>query len=92
MGSLRRGGSVVTRAGKTLDVNHIVPKSLAPEFEYSWANLEYMDASLNRSLGNSLTKASQEKLEQFRKAGALSRDRANQILAVLQVSLPLLVG
>ena len=84
MEALRHGGSVTTRSGSSLDVNHIVPKSLAPELENSWGNLEYMDASMNRSLGNTLTKDSLGKLQEFRKAGAFSRGRAQEILSKAQ--------
>lgn len=52
---LRRGkGATITKGqhkGDTIDVDHIVPVSLAPEAGNSLANLELQPASLNRSKG-----------------------------------------
>lgn len=80
MEALKRGGTVVPPGGATLDVNHIVPKSRAPELENCWSNLEYMDASENRSIGNSVTPASQNTLRKLRDAGALTGERVAEIM------------
>lgn len=60
--NLRHGKSPVLANGEKIEVDHIVPISLYPEFENEFINLELMPASVHDSKGNKMTEKALELL------------------------------
>ena len=58
-------------AGEKTEVDHIVPRSLAPELDNELANLELMPASLNRRKSNRVTSRQMAHAEKLLAAGLL---------------------
>jgi 5-methylcytosine-specific restriction endonuclease McrA len=75
---LRQGQSaMVTRGpcqGESIEIDHIVPVSLAPELGNELANLEMLPKSINRKKSNRVGERQWELAQQFHRAGMLSND------------------
>lgn len=73
---LQRGRSPIITAGpyagEKTEVDHIVPRSLAPELDNELANLELMPASLNRKKSDRVTSRQVTHAEKLFAAGLLS--------------------
>lgn len=75
-GRLRSGEAGIITAGpykgETVEIDHIVPISLAPELGNELANLEMLPRPLNRSKSNRVGARQIDVAEEFRQAGMLS--------------------
>lgn len=65
--------------GQRIDVEHIVPKAIAPDLDNILANLMWLPASLNQSKSDTITDEAMQMAEIFVEQGILPRD---QFLAV----------
>jgi hypothetical protein len=61
-------------AGETVEIDHVVPISLAPELGNELANLEMLPRSLNRSKSNRVGARQLDVAEDFFEAGLLTPD------------------
>lgn len=66
-------------AGERIDVEHVVPKSIAPGLDNILANLMWYPASLNQSKNNTITQEAMDMAEVFADEGILQTD---ELLAV----------
>lgn len=82
---LRHGNAaIVTQGpyqGETVEIDHIVPYSLAPEVGNELANLELLPNTLNRRKSNRIGSRQLAHAEKLRAAGLLGRDSYNRVLA-----------
>lgn len=80
---LRNGSAAtVTRgphAGQAVEVDHIVPRSLAPEVENELANLELLPASLNRRKSDRVGERQLAHARQLHTAGLLTADSLKRV-------------
>lgn len=88
--SLKRGNAaVVTKgpySGDKVEIDHIVPVSLAPELGNELANLEMMPARLNRAKSNKVGQRQLSYANKFAAAGLLGSNSLVQVQA--SASLP----
>lgn len=66
-------------AGEKTEVDHIVPRSLAPETDNELGNLELMPASLNRKKSNRVSSRQIEHAELLFKAGLLTAESLERV-------------
>lgn len=82
---LRRGSAAtVTRgphAGQAVEVDHIVPRSLAPEVENELANLELLPAALNRRKSDRVGERQVVYARQLHTAGLLTAASLERVTA-----------
>lgn len=80
---LRRGRSATITsgpyAGETADVDHIVPRSLAPETDNELGNLELMPASSNRKKSNRVSSRQVTHAELLFKAGLMTAESLERV-------------
>jgi 5-methylcytosine-specific restriction endonuclease McrA len=80
---LRRGhAATITRgpyAGESIEIDHIVPVSLAPELGNELANLEMIPKSINRKKSNRVGDRQFELAQQFYRAGLLSESALRKV-------------
>lgn len=85
---LQRGRSpIITTgpyAGEKTEVDHIVPRSLAPETDNELGNLELMPASLNRKKSNRVTSRQVAHAELLFQAGLLTAESLERVRAQLR--------
>lgn len=72
-------------AGEKTEVDHIVPRSLAPELDNELANLELMPASLNRKKSDRVTSRQVTHAERLFAAGLLMPETLERVRAQAQV-------
>lgn len=76
MVALRKGNSpTVTKgpyAGDTVDVDHIIPRAVAPELDDRIFDLEFMPSKLNMKKGASIGVRQKQLAQKWNKAGLLS--------------------
>jgi hypothetical protein len=68
-------------AGEKTEVDHILPRSLAPELDNELANLELTPASLNRQKSNRVNERHLSVAEQFYQAGLLTAESRERVRA-----------
>jgi hypothetical protein len=68
-------------AGEKTEVDHILPRSLAPEVDNELANLELTPASLNRQKSNRVNERHISVAEQFYQAGLLTAESRERVRA-----------
>ena len=68
-------------AGEVLSVDHIIPRSIAPELDNVIANLELMPLTLNQRKGNSVTARQTDLARKLHAEGLLSDDGLRRVLA-----------
>lgn len=68
--------------GQILSVDHIIPRSIAPELDNTIANLELMPLPLNISKGDKVTSRQADLAKKLNAAGLLSENGLRKILAV----------
>jgi hypothetical protein len=73
-------------AGEKTEVDHIVPRSLAPELDNELANLELMPASLNRKKSDRVTSRQVAHAEKLFAASLLTTETLERVRAKAQVS------
>jgi len=82
---LQRGRSATITigpyAGEKTEVDHIVPRSLAPELDNELANLELMPASLNRKKSDRVTSRQVAHAEKISAAGLLMPETLERVRA-----------
>lgn len=61
-------------AGEKIEVDHIVPRSLAPDLDNLLINLELMPMTLNREKSNKVTDRAYSTAEKFFKAGVMTQE------------------
>lgn len=87
---LRRGSAATVthgpHAGQAVEVDHIVPRSLAPEVENELANLELLPASLNRRKSDRVGERQVAYARQLHAAGLLTATSLERVTA--RASLP----
>jgi hypothetical protein len=66
-------------AGERTEVDHILPRSLAPEVDNELANLELTPASLNRQKSNRVNERHVSVAEQFFQAGLLTAESRERV-------------
>ena len=75
---MRRGRSPTVRkgpyAGQALSVDHIIPRSVAPELDNVLANLELLPLKLNQSKSDKVGQRQRTLAESFHRAGLLSEE------------------
>ncbi len=80
---LKRGNAaIITRgpyAGETVEIDHIVPISLAPEVGNELANLEMLPKTLNRKKSNQVGERQLSYAEKLGAAGLLSKESLEQV-------------
>ncbi|HXG49071.1 MAG TPA: hypothetical protein VNO52_15715 [Methylomirabilota bacterium] len=83
---LRRGrAAIVTRgpyAGEAAEIDHIVPRSLAPELDNELANLELLPQPLNRRKSDRVGPRQLAHAEKLRAAGLLTEESYARVRAV----------
>jgi hypothetical protein len=86
---LQRGRSATITigpyAGEKTEVDHIVPRSLAPELDNELANLELMPASLNRKKSDRVTSRQVTHAEKLFAAGLLMPETLERVRTQAQV-------
>lgn len=85
LGRLRQGkGPEITRGpykGQLIEIDHIVPLSLAPEVGNELANLEMMPATLNRKKSNQVGERQLSHAKKLLEAGLLTRESYDRVAA-----------
>lgn len=71
-------------AGQVISVDHIIPRSVAPELDKVIANLELMPLSINLRKGNKITDRQISMAKEFHRAGLLSDDGFQRVMAAKQ--------
>lgn len=75
--AMKRGNAATVRkgpyAGDILSVDHIIPRSVAPELDNVIANLELMPLPLNQRKGNSIGQRQRDLAKKLHEAGLLAR-------------------
>jgi hypothetical protein len=83
--NMRRGRAATVRrgpyAGEILSVDHIIPRSIAPELDNVIANLELMPLSVNRKKGDKIGDRQVALARAFRDAGLLSDAGFQRVMA-----------
>lgn len=68
-------------AGEVLSVDHIIPRSVAPELDNVIANLELMPLTLNQRKGDKVTARQTDLARKLNAAGLLADDALKRVLA-----------
>ena len=68
--------------GQIISVDHIIPRSIAPELDNVIANLELMPLKLNISKGDKVTARQADLARKLNAAGLLSEEGLRRVLAV----------
>lgn len=67
--------------GEVLSVDHIIPRSIAPELDNVIANLELMPLTLNQRKGNAVTARQTDLARKLHAAGLLPEEALRRVLA-----------
>jgi CRISPR/Cas system Type II protein with McrA/HNH and RuvC-like nuclease domain len=67
-----------------ISVDHIIPRSVAPELDNVIANLELMPLLINQKKGNKVTQRQADLARKLNAAGLLPDDALRRVLAVTQ--------
>ncbi len=85
LADMRRGRTADVRrgpyAGEVISVDHIIPRSVAPELENVIANLELMPLTLNLRKGDKVSDRQTALAKQLHKAGLLSDEAFRRVMA-----------
>ena len=85
---MRHGKTATVRngpyAGEILSVDHIIPRSVAPELDNVIANLELMPLSVNQKKKDKITDRQVSLAKSFHDAGLLSEDGFQRVMAAKQ--------
>ena len=80
---LKRGNAAIVArgpySGETVEIDHIVPFSLAPEVGNELANLEMLPKSLNRQKSNRVNERQLAHAEKLFEAGLLRKESLDQV-------------
>ena len=80
---LKRGSAAIVArgpySGETVEIDHIVPSSLAPEVGNELANLEMLPKSLNRQKSNRVNERQLAHAEKLFEAGLLRKESLDQV-------------
>lgn len=86
--AMSRGRAATVRkgpyTGEVLSVDHIIPRSVAPELDNVIANLELMPLSINQKKGNKVTQRQADLARKLNAAGLLPDDALRRVLVVAQ--------
>ncbi len=84
--AMKRGRSPTVRTGpyaeQILSVDHIIPRSVAPELDNVIANLELMPLSVNQRKGDAVTSRQADLARKLNAAGLFSDEGLKRTLAV----------
>jgi hypothetical protein len=85
MEKLRKGGApTITRgpySGDVTEVDHIIPRSVAPELDERLYNLEFMPKTMNRRKSDGIGQRQKSLAKEWVGKGLLSREAADSVLA-----------
>jgi hypothetical protein len=70
--------------GQVISVDHIIPRSVAPELDNVIANLELMPLSINQKKGDKVTQRQADLARKLNAASLLPDDALRRVLAVAQ--------
>ena len=88
LADMRRGKTADVRrgpyAGQVISVDHIIPRSVAPELDKVIANLELMPLSINLRKGNKISDRQISMAKEVHRAGLLSEDGFQRVMAAKQ--------
>jgi len=84
MSKLRRGNApTITRgpfAGEIVEVDHIIPRSVAPELDEKLFNLEFIPSSVNRRKSDSIAPRQQALAKRWASEGLLGLSTTDRVL------------
>lgn len=84
--AMSRGRAATVRkgpyTGEVLSVDHIIPRSVAPELDNVIANLELMPLTVNQRKGNKVTSRQADLARKLHEAGLFSEEGLKRVLAV----------
>ncbi|MCW1925036.1 hypothetical protein OKA05_20920 [Luteolibacter arcticus] len=85
MAELRRGNAAtITRgpyAGEIIEVDHIIPRSAAPELDEKLFNLEFTPRTMNRGKRDSVGLRQRALAQEWAEQGLLGREAAARVFA-----------